>query len=105
MTSEQYKAVSRKLVKKFTDIISGYSEDYLFGKKPSEIVMLGMIKANDPDAIISGNEDSRYESAPSIGAVVRVSKNQNTLFFKPNGKLYYRALPSYEENCKFLIDK
>ena len=67
--------VAQELVESLRREITGEDEEWLFGKKPSDSVMIGMIGSSVGEAsILRGEEvdNQRFESIPSIGLRTRI---------------------------------
>lgn len=103
-----YTIVAQYLVKELVADITGENEEWLFGKKPSENVMIGMIGSDVQEASIIKGEDvdnQQFKSIPSIGMRFRIPKTIDQVSFSIKGKLFYRMIPSYEDEVRFLTEK
>jgi len=88
--------------------ITGSNEDWLFGKVPSEHVMIGMIDGAQQEAsILKGEEvdDKKFKTIPAIGLRFRIPKETTKVQLKLKGKLFYRIRPTYEQQLKYLISQ
>ena len=88
--------------------INGENEEWLFGKIPSENVMIGMIDSvEQEDNYVEDDVENNgmYKSIPSIGMRFRVPNNQQKIIISLKGKLFYRIRPTFEQQVKFLIEK
>ena len=105
INKKNFTIVAKNLLNELLLDISGENEDWLFGKKPSEHVMVGMIDGERKESsIIRGEmvDNQRFDSIPSLGLRFKVDNNTNSVSFSMKGKLFYRVLPSYEEQILFL---
>lgn len=101
-----YTLVAQSLVNELSKDIRGENKDFLFGKIPSEAVMIGMIDGYK--MLKNGLDVSPFKRAsyiPSIGARFRVSKETKKITFSIRGKLFYSIKPTYEKQIKYLIDQ
>lgn len=57
VNKKDYTIVAECLLDELVKDITGENEDWLFGKKPSDNVMIGMIGADTKDASIIKGED------------------------------------------------
>lgn len=108
INKKDYTLVARKLLKELLDDITGENESWLFGKKPSDCVMIGMIGADTTEASIIKGEDvdnQKFQAIPSIGLRFHVPSQTKKINIVLKGKLFYRSMPSFEDQCKFLVDK
>ncbi len=108
LSKNDFTAVARLLTDKFIDLLSGDDEEALFGRKPSDIVMLGMMKAevamtNESGDRVYASEEKKFESVPAIGMTFKTAAKQVELHLK--GRLYYRAKPTFEEQTANLVKK
>lgn len=100
--------VAEKITSKLIDVISGRDEKSLIGQKPSEIVMLGMIKAGkDMNLVMDStiNDVVDFKSISSIGVTVRYSKGTSKINISIKGNFYYRTKPSYEQQIEYLLSE
>ena len=108
INKKDYTLVARQLLKELINDITGENEGWLFGKKPSDCVMIGMIGADTKEASIIKGEDvdnQKFQAIPSIGIRFHVPPQTKKIDIALKGKLFYRSMPSFEEQCQFLIDK
>ena len=88
--------------------ITGSNEEWLFGKTPSEHVMIGMIDGAQQEAsILKGEEvdDKKFKTIPAIGLRFRVPKETTKVQLILKGKLFFRIRPTYEQELKYLISQ
>ena len=100
--------VAESLKDELIQDITGNNEEWLFGKVPSENVMIGMIDgAMQESSILKGEEvdDKKFKTIPSIGLRFRVPKETNSIKIKINGKLFYRIKPTFTQQLKFLLSQ
>ena len=79
--------VAESLKDELIQDITGNNEEWLFGKVPSENVMIGMIDgAMQESSILKGEEvdDKKFKTIPSIGLRFRVPKETNSIKIKIN---------------------
>lgn len=109
MEKENCTLVAKEITSKLENLLSGNSEEMLFGKKPEDVVLLGNIVAGQVStSLLEDNEfsvENSYKSAPSIGVNFHKIKTENIIKILISGKFYYRVIPTYEENLRFLLDK
>lgn len=108
MLKSDYTIVAQELTRKYVDFISGRDEHALIGHKPSEIAMIGMIKAEQVSTSLTSNnlfDATGYESVPSVGLTFHVLKDTNKLNIKLRGQLYYRVKPNYSQQEQYLLKK
>lgn len=108
INKNDYTIVAKELVTELIRDITGENEEWLFGKVPSEHVMIGMIDGSAKESsIIKGEEvdNQRFESIPSLGMRFRVDKGTRNVNITLKGKLFYRTTPTYDEQVKFLCEK
>lgn len=98
--------IAEELLNSLTKKITGEDEEWLFGKRPSDCVMVGMIGGcKEESSIIKGEEvdDQRFESVPSIGIRFRFNTNYSRAWVRVKGKLFYRVKPFYTDQIKYMI--
>ncbi len=108
INKKNYTIVAKSLAKELIDDITGDNEDWLFGKKPSESVMIGKIDGGQQESSVLKGEDIDNQwlnSIPSIGLRFKVEKNCNSITFSLKGKLFYRVAPTYDDQCRYLVDR
>lgn len=108
VNKKDYTIVARHLLNELISDITGENEGWLFGKRPSDCVMIGMIGADTKEASVIKGEDvdnQKFSKIPSIGIRFRVPCGTKNISFALKGKLFYRSMPSYEDQCRFLIEK
>lgn len=108
VSKKDYTIVAECLLDELVKDITGENEDWLFGKKPSDNVMIGMIGADTKDASIIKGEDvdnQKFQTIPSIGLRFRVPVQSKKVAFCLKGKLFYRVKPTFEDQKKYLVDK
>lgn len=106
--NKDYTLVAQNLAHELISDITGENEEWLFGKIPSENVMIGMIDgAKKESSILKGDDvdNKRLESIPSIGLRFKIDKNSDHFEFSLKGKLFYRVIPTYEQQCRYLLEK
>ena len=99
--------VAKELVENLRREITGEDEEWLFGRKPSESVMIGMIGcSNEESSVLRGEavDNQRFESIPSIGLRARFIGTAN-ISIGLKGRLFYRVRPTYEEQVIYLVKK
>ena len=107
INKKDYTLVAESIVDELIKDITGENEDWLFGKIPSKNVMIGMIDGDKKEnSILKGEnvDNQRFEFIPSLGLRFRVAKNTNELTIKLRGKLFYRVLPTYDDQIKYLVN-
>ena len=71
MTNKKnFTIVANTLLDELLSDITGQNEDWLFGKTPSEHVMIGMVDGVDQDTPLtddSASDNKLFRSIPSIG--------------------------------------
>ena len=108
MKKNDYTLVAEELTKRYINYISGNDDEALFGHKPSDVVMIGMVKAEQfTQSLISENifNSENFESVPSVGLTFHVSRMVKKIYIQVKGQLYYRVMPTYSEQTKFLLEK
>lgn len=108
INKKDFTLVAEKLRDELLSNITGENEEWLFGKIPSQHVMVGMISASVKDsAILKGEivDNQRFESIPSIGMRFHLDKKAQIIRVYLKGKLFYRIAPSFDEQIKFFVEK
>lgn len=107
VNKQDFTIVAQCILDELVNDITGENEDWLFGKKPSDNVMIGMIGADTQDAsIIRGDavDNQKFQTIPSIGLRFRVPASANQVTFVLKGKLFYRVAPSFDDQRKYIIE-
>lgn len=107
ISKKDYTLVAKELVKELIDDITGENEEWLFGKIPSEHVMIGMIDGDKKEESIIKGEDvdnQRFEFVPSIGLRFRLNKNSEKIQITLKGKFFYRTMPTYNDQIRYIVD-
>lgn len=109
INKKNYTIVAEQLINELKDNITGNNEEWLFGKKPSEHVMIGMIDGGfqGEESFLKGISQTtdRRETIPSLGLRVRLKKEANEISIRLQGKLFYRVKSSFENQTKFLLER
>lgn len=109
MTNKKnFTIVANTLLDELLSDITGQNEDWLFGKTPSEHVMIGMVDGVDQDTPLtddSASDNRLFRSIPSIGVRFKIPKEQKNIHFSLKGKLFYRTKPTLKDQIKYLIEK
>ena len=103
-----YTIVAYELITELVNNITGNDEDWLFGKVPSQNVMIGMIDGEKKEEAVNRGEEvdnKRFDYIPSIGLRFRVPTHAKSLEISLSGKLFYRQRPTHKEQIKYLLKK
>ena len=106
INKNDYTIVAKELTNELIRKITGDDEDWLFGKTPSEHVMIGMIDAqSEEESILKGEEidNKKFDSIPSIGIRFRVQNQCEKVFISLKGKLFYRTRPTYQQQIEYIL--
>lgn len=104
-----YNILAGYIAQKYIDRISGNDlPDRIVGDDPKDQVMTGLLAENRVEKKFSGfykeNEDTKYESVPSIGLKFTINKADNAeISIIPKGILFYSVLPNYEEVVEYFL--
>lgn len=103
-----YNIVAEYIAKNYIDKISGNDlEDRIIGDEKIGLVMTGLLAEDRIEQSFSGkyieNQETKFQSIPSIGLKFDVSGNEGTIIIRPKGFLFYTVKPSYEEIRDYLI--
>ena len=108
VNKRDYTIVAKGLIDELVSDITGENEEWLFGKIPSDNVMIGMIDGESrEESVIKGEEvdNKRFETIPSLGLRFRVPTSVQSVSIALNGKLFYRIRPTYEQQTRYLLEK
>lgn len=106
---KNYNIIAENLLSKYVNRISGNDvEEYIIGENPDERVMVGKLGGNRVeksfDGVYKENQDSRYDSIPSITTTFIIDKtSRGNITIYPLGILYYRVCPSFEQFEEYVI--
>lgn len=104
-----YNILANYIAQKYIDRISGNDlPDRIVGDDPKDQIMTGLLAENRVEKSFSGfykeNEDTKYESVPSIGLRFTIDKTDNLeISIVPRGILFYSVLPNYEEVVEYFL--
>lgn len=106
-----YNILADFIVSKYIDHISGNDIEDTFVEDALETrVMVGMLAENRVDESFSDgyveNQNTRFESVPSITVSFRVQKNdRGVLTIIPRGLLFYSVEPDYQKTVRYILQK
>lgn len=106
-----YNILAEFIAKKYEDRISGKDlANRIIGENPKEHVMTGLLAEDRVEKTFDGkykeNEETKYESVPSIGIKFNISKRENAkIKIVPKGLLFYAVKPTYEEVVNYFLEK
>ena len=109
--ANNYNIMADYIVSKYIERISGddISETFV-DESPADRVMVGMLAQDRVDNSFSGgyveNNNTRFESVPSISISFIVKKNNDGILrVIPRGLLFYSIEPDYEKTVEYIIQK
>ncbi len=109
--ANNYNIMADYIVTKYIERISGDDiEDTFVDESLAERVMVGKLAENRVDEGFYGgyieNNNTRFESVPSISLSFIVKKNQSgVLYVVPKGLLFYSVEPEYDKTVEYLLQK
>lgn len=109
--ADNYNIMADYIVSKYIERVSGDDiEEVFVDDDPAERVMVGMLAENRVDERFDGgyveNNNTRFESVPSISISFLVKKNPSgVLRVVPKGLLFYSIEPDYQKTVDYLLQK
>ena len=103
-----FTVVANALLDELIGDVTGQNEEWLFGKTPSDNVMIGMIDGIGQEVPLSDDsptDNKLFRSIPSIGVRFKIPKEQKSISLSLKGKLFYRTRPTLNDQIKYLIEK
>ena len=107
--ANDYNVMADYITSKYMEQISGDDiEEVFVDDNPADRVMVGMLAENRVDEHFEGgyveNNDTRFESVPSISISFLVKKNsKGILRVIPKGLLFYSVVPDYEKTVEYVL--
>lgn len=109
--ANNYNILADYIVSRYIERISGddISETFV-DDSPAERVMVGMLAENRMEERFDGgyveNNNTRFESAPSISVSFVVKKNTSGILrVVPTGLLFYTVDPDYDKTVEYMLQK
>ena len=106
-----YNILANFIANKYIDHISGADlGDRIVGIEPRDQILTGLLAEDRVEQTFKGdykeNEDTKYESIPSIGLKFFVKQDEDAeLTIFPRGILFYTVLPEYKEVVSYFLNK
>ena len=109
--ANNYNILADYIVSRYIERISGDDIGETFvDESPAERVMVGMLAENRMEEKFDGgyaeNNNTRFESVPSISVSFVVKKNASGILrIMPKGLLFYTVEPDYDKTVTYLLQK
>ena len=108
--NNNYNIMAEHIASRYVDSVSGKDiEETFVDDSPSQRVMVGMLAEDRVNESFSGgyveNNDTRFESVPSLSVSFKVRDNAGSFAIKPKGLLFYTIEPDYEKTISYILNR